>query len=126
MYLFSFSYVGSLLFLTLAVVGTTIVVGSNSTNQAWADVVEGTEGPDFIVGTPEANLIDSKGGNDDNFGDTAIGDGSGNDVIDSGNGHDLNFGDTEEGDGSGNDVINSGNGHDLNVGDTQFGDGYGI
>jgi hypothetical protein len=57
----SFSFVGSLLFLVLAVLGTMTIVGS-STSQAWADVIEGTEGPDVIVGTPEADLIDSKGG----------------------------------------------------------------
>ena len=39
-------------------------------------------------------IIDSKGGNDFNFGDTIIGDGSGNDVIDSGEGDDINIGDT--------------------------------
>ena len=52
MTIFSFSYVGSLFFLALAVVGTMtnmIAVGSSS-NQAWADVFEGTEGPGEIVG----------------------------------------------------------------------------
>jgi hypothetical protein len=55
MNLFSFSRVGSLLFLALAVVGTTtmIIGDSSSTSQAWADVFEGTEGRDVIVGTPE-------------------------------------------------------------------------
>jgi hypothetical protein len=79
-------------------------IGSGN-NQAWADVIEGTEGPDFIVGTPGDDIIDSKGNRDDNYGDTVIGDGSGDDVIFSGEGHDLNYGDTEVGDGSGNDVI---------------------
>jgi hypothetical protein len=55
----SFSYKGSLLLLVVAVMGTTIV---GTTSQAWADVIESTEGPDEIVGTPEADLIDSKGG----------------------------------------------------------------
>jgi hypothetical protein len=31
-------------------------------------VFEGTEGPDRIVGTPEDDIIDSKGGHDENFG----------------------------------------------------------
>jgi Ca2+-binding RTX toxin-like protein len=44
-------------------------------------VFEGTEGDDEIVGTPGADQIDSKGGNDQNFGDTLEGDGSGDDVI---------------------------------------------
>jgi hypothetical protein len=57
----SFHYTGSLLLLVLSVLTTTIAIG-NSTSQAWADVIEGTEGPDFIVGTPEDDLIDSKGG----------------------------------------------------------------
>jgi hypothetical protein len=82
MNLFSFSRVGSLfLFLALAVVATTtttMIAGSDVISQAaWADVIEGTEGPDEIVGTPEADLIDSKGGFDQNFGDAFIGDGSG-------------------------------------------------
>jgi hypothetical protein len=89
---FTFSYGGSLLFLVLAVIGTTTMIagGSISTSQVWADVIEGTEGPDQIVGTPEADLIDSKGGNDINLGDTVEGDGSGDDVIDSGEGDDFN------------------------------------
>lgn len=49
----SFSRMGSLLFLALAVVGTTITIASSSNNPVWADVFEGTEGDD---------LIDSKGG----------------------------------------------------------------
>src|SRR5688572_9812070 len=102
MNLSSSSRVGSLLFLVLAVVGTTttMITGIGTPSQAWADVIEGTEGPDDIVGTSEDDLIDNKGGNDDNFGDTIEGDGSGNDVINSGEGSDLNFGDTLVGDGS--------------------------
>src|SRR5688572_3179071 len=88
----SFSYVGSLLFLALAVLGTTsMIAGGSSVTEAWAEVIPGTEGDDVIVGTPEADLIDSKGGIDVNFGDTEIGDGSGNDVILSGDGGDVNF-----------------------------------
>jgi hypothetical protein len=34
-------------------------------------VIEGTEGRNTIVGTPQADLIDSKGGIDDNFGGIA-------------------------------------------------------
>jgi hypothetical protein len=80
-----FGYLNSLLFVVLAVLGTMTVVGAgSSTNQVWADVIEGTEGSDTIVGTPLDDLIDSKGGKDDNLGDAFIGDGSGNDVIDSG------------------------------------------
>src|SRR5918996_1672232 len=124
----SFSYVGSLLFLAVAVVGTTTIVGGSSTSQAWADVIEGTEGDDFIVGTPEDDLIDSKGGNDRTFGDNVIGDGSGDDVILSGDGghgpgqEEKNFGDTFSGDGSGDDVILSGDGVDVNNGDAVAGD----
>jgi Ca2+-binding RTX toxin-like protein len=98
---FSFSRTDSLLLflglLLFAVVGTTTtIVGSSisTTSQAWADVIEGTEGPDTIVGTPGDDVIDSKGGNDLNFGDTVFGDGSGDDVINSGEGGDLNRGDT--------------------------------
>jgi hypothetical protein len=115
----SFSYMGSLLFLALAVVGTTIV-GSSSTNQAWADVIEGTEGPDFLFGTPADDVIDSKAGDDFNFGDGEEGDNFGDDIILSGEGDDLNIGDTfvTNGDASGDDVIISGEGDDINAGDT--------
>jgi hypothetical protein len=34
----------------------------------WGDVIEGTEGPDFIIGTQVHDLIDTIGGDDDNFG----------------------------------------------------------
>jgi hypothetical protein len=44
-------------------------IGSTS-SQAWADVIEGTEGPDEIVGTPEDDQIDSKGGRDLNTEET--------------------------------------------------------
>lgn len=81
-------------------------------------MIEGTEGTDVIVGTPEADIIDSKGGDDANVGDTVCCDGSGNDVINSGEGDDINFGDTGfSGIGSGNDVIVSGDGDDVNYGD---------
>jgi Ca2+-binding RTX toxin-like protein len=96
--------------------GTTTMIGIGSTSQAWADVIEGTEGPDSIIGTPEADLIDSKGGDDSNTGDTEFGDGSGNDVINSGDGADVNFGDTVIGDGSGDDIIVSGGEDDTNTG----------
>jgi Ca2+-binding RTX toxin-like protein len=103
------------LFVVLAVVGTTTMVASSS--QVWADVIEGTEGPDSIVGTPEADRIDSKGGDDNNFGDTVFGDGSGDDKINSGSGDDRNFGDTVfEGQGSGDDKINAGQGDDQLTG----------
>ena len=59
----------ALLFVVLAVVGTTVVGSSNTTNSAWGDVIEGTEGLDFIEGTPGADIIDSKGGDDSSTGD---------------------------------------------------------
>jgi Ca2+-binding RTX toxin-like protein len=107
----SFHRVGTLLFLALAVVGTTTTLAASS-NQVWADVFEGTEGPDVISGTPGNDLIDSKGGNDRNFGR------SGDDMIESGEGDDANFGDVGFGNGSGNDIIFSGEGDDENYGDT--------
>jgi hypothetical protein len=111
----SFSFVSSWLFLVLvAVLGTMTTVLGNS--QAWADVIEGTEGPDDIVGTPEADLIDSKGGDDSNSGDTFFGDGSGNDVILSGEGNDDNVGDTDFGQSSGDDILVSGEQDDTNTG----------
>jgi len=112
---FSSRYVSSLLFLAVAVVGTTMIANSSIT-QAWADVFEGTEGPDDIVGTLGDDTIDSKGGDDRNFGDIFSGDGSGDDVQSSGEGGDRNFGDTEFGDGSGDDAIVSGDGDDQSTG----------
>ena len=48
----SINYGGRLLlfFLALAATGMMTILGSNS-NTVWADVIEGTEGPDEIVGT---------------------------------------------------------------------------
>jgi hypothetical protein len=68
------SHIGSVLLLSLGVIGTMTIsiLSSNNNGQAWADVFEGTEGPDRIVGTPEGDVIDSKGGNDVNFGDTFL------------------------------------------------------
>jgi Ca2+-binding RTX toxin-like protein len=109
-----FSYIFSILLLSLGVIGTTIL--GSSINQAWADVFEGTEGPDRIVGTPGDDIIDSKGGNDQNFGDTVFGDGSGDDNIISEDAGDVNYGDTVRGEGSGNDNIISGEGNDRNTG----------
>ena len=41
--------------------GTTIVGTGGSSSPVWADVIEGTEGDDFIVGAQEDDQIDSKG-----------------------------------------------------------------
>jgi hypothetical protein len=55
-----------LIILAVIAVTATALVGSNGSNnsisQAWADVIEGTEGDDRIVGTLEDDIIDSKGG----------------------------------------------------------------
>lgn len=82
-------HISSLLLLFLFVLGLTIG------GQAWADKFEGTEGPDIIIGTPEEDEIDSKGGEDKNTGDSQFGNGYGDDRIDSGEGDDNNFGDNE-------------------------------
>src|SRR5215216_5386675 len=92
---------------------------------AFAEKIEGDEGPNTLIGTPGNDKIDSKGGNDGNIGDTIEGDGSGNDKINSGEGNDDNFGDTLVGDGSGDDKINRGKGDDENFGDNVSGDGSG-
>jgi hypothetical protein len=65
----SLNYGGHLLLflLALAATGTTILCSNSS--PVWADVIEGTEGPDFIIGTPVDDLIDSKGGDDINEGE---------------------------------------------------------
>lgn len=54
--------------MALAVVGTTTTMIAGSITQAWADVIPGTEGPDELVGTLGDDIIDSIGGDDDNFG----------------------------------------------------------
>jgi hypothetical protein len=110
---FSLDYGGRLLlfFVALAATGTTMVGSGSSTNQAWADVFEGTEGPDEIIGTPLDDLIDSKGGNDFNFGDALEGDGFGDDVIVSGDGDDQSTGN------GGADVFVCGEGEDDTVTD---------
>jgi Ca2+-binding RTX toxin-like protein len=114
---FSLNYGGRLLlFVALVATGTTILGSSSITNQAWADVFEGTEGRDVIVGTPGADLIDSKGDTDENIGDTRRGQGSGNDVIFSGEGDDDTYGDTRRGQGSGNDIIVTEQGDDQSTG----------
>ena len=101
----SFDYAGRLLLLALAVLGTTIA--SSGSSLVWADVLEDTEGPDFIIGTPGEDLIDSKGGDDINEGDTELGDGSGNDVILSGEGDDQSTGN------GGRDIFVCGGGEDT-------------
>jgi Ca2+-binding RTX toxin-like protein len=109
----SLNYGGRLLlsFLALVATGTTILGSSN--NQAWADVIEGTEGPDRIVGTLGDDIIDSKGGNDENSGDAnpEFGTGTGDDVIVSGEDDDTNTGN------GGSDVFVCGDGEDDTVTD---------
>lgn len=59
------------------------------------------------------------GGYDKNFGNTVVGDGSGDDNIISGEGGDLNYGDADPefgGTGSGNDILVSGGENDTNTG----------
>ena len=96
------------LFLALAATRTTTILSSiSSITQVWADVFEGTEGPDVIVCTLGDDKIDSKGGSDRNVGL------SGNDRIDSGDEIDANFGDSFVDHGSGDDIIISGDGFDI-------------
>jgi Ca2+-binding RTX toxin-like protein len=108
---FSLSYKDYLLFLALAVLGTMIASSVGSSSLVWADIIEGTEGPDFIIGTPVDDLIDSKGGDDFNSGDTELGDGSGNDVIVSGEGDDQSTGN------GGRDIFVCGGGEEDTVTD---------
>jgi Ca2+-binding RTX toxin-like protein len=111
-----FGNIRSLFLLSLAVIAITMTtmttaIGNSASNQAWADVIEGTEGPDVIVGTPEDDLIDSKGGEDINIGDTFSGDGSGDDIIISGEEDDTNTGN------GGRDIFVCGDGEDDTVTD---------
>ncbi len=81
-------------------------------------MIEGSEGDDFIVGTPEDDQIDSKGGRDRNAGDTFEGDGSGDDNIISGEGNDNtagNGGDNNIVGGDGDDQLSGGVGRDTFV-----------
>jgi hypothetical protein len=90
--------IGSILLLLL-------IFGTAVCGQVWADKFEGTEGPDTIIGTPEDDEIDSKGGIDRNFGDSQSGEGSGDDNIDSGEDNDNNYADVQFGEGSDNFFI---------------------
>jgi Ca2+-binding RTX toxin-like protein len=71
----------------------------------------GTKGFDDIRGFEGNDLIDSKGGDDRNFGDTLIGEGSGNDVIVSGGEDDTNTGN------GGQDIFACGDGENDTVTD---------
>jgi Ca2+-binding RTX toxin-like protein len=68
-----------------------MIVSGSSASQAWADVIEGTEGPDVITGTPGDDQIDSKGGDDSIRGDPSSVDSFGIDIIISGEGDDGNY-----------------------------------
>ena len=114
-----FAYLNSLLLVMAAVLGTTTIAGSSSNSQAWADLIEGTDLNDSLVGTPGDDLINSKGGEDENIGDSEIDDGFGNDIILSGEGDDFNHGDTLDNDAHGNDIILSGE-EDTNEGDASI------
>jgi Ca2+-binding RTX toxin-like protein len=112
-----FAYLNSLLLVMAAVLGTTTIAGSSSNSQAWADLIEGTDLNDSLVGTPGDDLINSKGGEDENIGDSENDDGFGNDIIVSGEREDTNEGDASIlEDSSGNDIIVSGEDDDTNSG----------
>ena len=87
-----FAYLNSLLLVMAAVLGTTTIASSSSNSQAWADLIEGTDLNDSLVGTPGDDLINSKGGEDENIGDSENDDGFGNDIIFSGEDDDTNSG----------------------------------
>ncbi|QDM28310.1 hypothetical protein FNL56_20970 [Tardiphaga sp. vice304] len=76
--------------------------------------IHGTDGDDFLIGTPQADVIDAGAGNDIVYGressDTIYG-GEGNDRLVGGDGDDIIFG------GSGNDVIFGGAGNDTLFGE---------
>ena len=121
-----FAYLNSLLLVMVAVLGTTTIAGSSSNSQAWADLIEGTDLNDSLVGTPGDDLINSKGGEDENIGDSENDDGFGNDIIFSGEGDDFSYGDTLDNDAHGNDIIFSGEGDDNIYGDAgEQGEGFG-
>jgi hypothetical protein len=69
-----------------------MMAGTGTTSQAaWADMIEGAEADDFIVGTSVADIIGSKVDNDVNHGDSILDDGSGDEVILGGEESDFNF-----------------------------------
>lgn len=76
--------------------------------------IHGTDGDDFLIGTPKADVIDAGAGNDIVYGresnDTIYG-GEGNDRLAGGDGDDIIFG------GPGNDVIFGGAGNDTLFGE---------
>ena len=69
-----------------------MMAGTDTTSQAaWADVIEGAEADDFIVGTSVADIIDSKEDDDVNHGDSILDDSSEDKVILGGEESDFNF-----------------------------------
>ena len=96
-----------------------------SNNLVFADVFTGDDNDNLLVGTPEDDAFDSKGGDDANVGDKLSGDSFGNDAIVSGEGDDFNLGDSLLGDGFGNDVLVSGEGDDTNAGESAINVGSG-
>ncbi|MFC1833713.1 DUF4347 domain-containing protein [Thermodesulfobacteriota bacterium] len=64
-------------------------------------------------------------GDDDLFGDSNLGPGSGNDVLHGGDGNDDLLGDSIQDQGSGNDVLYGGSGNDRLYGDSSSGPGSG-
>jgi Ca2+-binding RTX toxin-like protein len=78
------------------------------------DEIHGTDGDDFLIGTPRADVIDAGAGNDIVYGrasnDTIYG-GEGNDRLVGGEGDDIIFG------GPGNDVVFGGAGNDTLFGE---------
>lgn len=96
-----------------------VLNGAQMTLSPWpAREIAGTEGDDLLLGTPERDIIDARGGNDIVYGresddlvlggtgdDTLIG-GDGNDTLHGQDGNDRLFG------GRGNDVLFGGSGDD--------------
>ncbi|WNV12814.1 cadherin-like domain-containing protein [Tardiphaga sp. 709] len=92
--------------------GTASIIQTAHANLHLARVedIQGTDGNDFLIGTPHADTIDAGAGDDIAYGredaDTIYG-GEGNDRIVGGDGDDVLIG------GSGNDVIFGGAGNDI-------------
>jgi Ca2+-binding RTX toxin-like protein len=92
--------------LVLIIIGTiaATITASNTSEVFAKNKIEGTDEDEDLVGTEDDDTINSKGGNDRNFGE------SGDDKIKSGDGNDENFGE------SGDDKLKSGKGNDNNFG----------
>lgn len=88
------------------ILAATMVASTSATSVLFAEVIEGTDGHDILVGTSDDDKIDSGDGGDEAYGN------AGDDKIKTGDEGDNNFG------GSGDDKLSGGKGNDYLEGES--------